>query len=136
MVRFFPTCPHYHLIPICIEIVKTTDTHSKYYKTFTLKIHINPLPDDKFSKLKDFADDNLKFEENCRELFKPVENTVGKGEIAPTVFSKGLFPRGIKRCHCVGMGLAKEATSFQKTCKYVCVCVRVRVCVCVCVCVF
>ena len=34
------------------------------------------------SKLKDFADDNLKFEENCRKLFKPVENTVGKGEIA------------------------------------------------------
>ena len=23
----------------------------------------------------------------------------------PTVFSKGLFPRGVKRCHCVGMGL-------------------------------
>ena len=22
----------------------------------------------------------------------------------PTVFSKGLFPSGIKRCHCVGMG--------------------------------
>ena len=22
----------------------------------------------------------------------------------PTVFSKGLFPRGFKRCHCVGMG--------------------------------
>ena len=22
----------------------------------------------------------------------------------PTVFSKGLFSRGIKRCHCVGMG--------------------------------
>ena len=22
----------------------------------------------------------------------------------PTVFSKGLIPRGIKRCHCVGMG--------------------------------
>ena len=22
----------------------------------------------------------------------------------PTVFSKGLFPRGVKRCHCVGMG--------------------------------
>ena len=21
-----------------------------------------------------------------------------------TVFSKGLFPRGVKRCHCVGMG--------------------------------
>ena len=22
----------------------------------------------------------------------------------PTVFSKSLFPRGVKRCHCVGMG--------------------------------
>ena len=35
-----------------------------------------------FSKLKDFADDNLKFEENGRKLFKLVENTVGIGEIA------------------------------------------------------
>ena len=34
------------------------------------------------SKLEDFADDNLKFEENGRKLFKPVENTVGIGEIA------------------------------------------------------
>ena len=34
------------------------------------------------SKLKDFAEDNLKFEENGRKLFKQVENTVGKGEIA------------------------------------------------------
>ena len=44
---------------------------------------------------------------NDRKLSKQVENTAGKGEIArpfPTVFSKGLFPRGIKRCHCVGMG--------------------------------
>ena len=23
----------------------------------------------------------------------------------PTVFSKGLFPSGVKRCYCVGMGL-------------------------------
>ena len=39
-------------------------------------------------------------------LSKQAENTVGKGEIAcfPTVFSKGLFPRGVKRCHRVGMG--------------------------------
>ena len=29
-----------------------------------------------------FADDNLKFEENGRKLLKPLENTVGKGEIA------------------------------------------------------
>ena len=32
--------------------------------------------------MKDFADDNFKFDENGRKLFKPVENTVGKGEIA------------------------------------------------------
>ena len=51
-------------------------------------------------KLKDFADDNLKFEENGRKLFKPVENTVGKGEIAcyeqfllfPQCFQKACFP--------------------------------------------
>ena len=34
------------------------------------------------SKLKDFADDNLKFEENGIKLFKLIENTLGKGEIA------------------------------------------------------
>ena len=33
-------------------------------------------------KLKEFADDNLKFDENSRKLSKRVENTVGKGEIA------------------------------------------------------
>ena len=34
------------------------------------------------SKLKEFADDNFKFDENGRKLSKRVENTVGKGEIA------------------------------------------------------
>ena len=34
------------------------------------------------SKLKEFADDNFKFDENGRKLSKQVENTVGKGEIA------------------------------------------------------
>ena len=56
------------------------------------------------TKLEDFADDNFKFNENGRKLSKPVENTVGKGEIACYVFSKGLFPRGVKRRHCMGMG--------------------------------
>ena len=56
------------------------------------------------SKLKDFADDYLKFEENGRKLFKPVENTVGKGEIArheqfllfPQCFQKACFLRASK----------------------------------------
>ena len=34
------------------------------------------------SKLKEFADDNFKFNENGRRLYKQKENFVGKGEIA------------------------------------------------------
>ena len=66
----------------------------------------NPLPDDKILSrpiLKQSADDNSKFGEDSRKFSKWVENTVDKGEI-PTVFSKGLFPKDVKRCHCVGMG--------------------------------
>ena len=39
------------------------------------------LPDDS-SKLKEFADDNFKLDENGKKVSKRVENTVGKGEIA------------------------------------------------------
>ena len=34
------------------------------------------------SKLKEFADDNFKFDENGRQFSERLENTVGKGEIA------------------------------------------------------
>ena len=34
------------------------------------------------SKLKEFADDNFKFDENSKKFSKRVENTAGKGEIA------------------------------------------------------
>ena len=34
------------------------------------------------SKLKEFADDNLKFNENGKKFLKWIENNVGKGEIA------------------------------------------------------
>ena len=34
------------------------------------------------SKLKEFSDNNFKFDENGRKLSKQVENSVGKGEIA------------------------------------------------------
>ena len=34
------------------------------------------------SKLKEFADDNFKLDDNGRKFSKQVENTVGKGEIA------------------------------------------------------
>ena len=74
------------------------------------------------SKLKRFADDNFKFDENGRKLSKRVENTVGQREIARyeqfllfPVFSKGMFPRGVKRCHCVEMGkpFTKQASVFR-----------------------
>ena len=50
--------------------------------------------------MKEFADDNFKFDENGRKLSKWAENTVGKGEIAryeqfllfPQYFQKACFP--------------------------------------------
>ena len=72
----------------------------------------NCLYQERVCRLKEFADNNFIFDKNGRKLSERLENTVGKGEIAcykaispfPTVFSKGLFPRGVKRFHCVGMG--------------------------------
>ena len=34
------------------------------------------------SKLKEFADDNFKFYENCKKFSRRVKNTLGKAEIA------------------------------------------------------
>ena len=56
------------------------------------------------TKLKEFADDNFKFDVNGRKLSKLVENTVGKGEIAhykhflffSQCFQKGCFSRASK----------------------------------------
>ena len=56
------------------------------------------------SKLKEFADDNVKFHENGKKLSKWVENTVGKGEIArdeqfllfSQCFQKAHFPGASK----------------------------------------
>ena len=54
--------------------------------------------------MKEFADDNFKFDENGRKLSKQVENTVGKGEIAhyeqfllfPRCLQKACFPEASK----------------------------------------
>ena len=54
--------------------------------------------------MKEFADDNFKFDENGKKLSKWVENTVGKGEIAryeqfllfPQCFQKACFPGASK----------------------------------------
>ena len=67
--------------------------------------------------MKEFADDNFKFDKNGRKLFKRVENTVRKGEIARDeqfllfpVFSKGLFPKGRQKVLLCGNGLTLYQT--------------------------
>ena len=75
---------------------------------------VAPLPEDKSktSKLKEFADNNFKFDENGRKLSKRIENIVGKGEIAryeqfllsPSVF-KRLVSQGRQKVSLCGNGL-------------------------------
>ena len=60
-------------------------TNSKFRPRLMSFVKFNPFQNDKFEsafKLKEFADNNFKFDENGRMFFKWVENTVGKGEIA------------------------------------------------------
>ena len=77
--------------------------HSTPFSKSMAHVYINPLPDNKFLdsfKLKEFADDNFRFDENGIKLSKWVENTVRKGEIArnvqfllfPQCFQKACFP--------------------------------------------
>ena len=65
------------------------------------------------TKLKEFADNTFRYDENASELPKWVENTVGKGGIArheqfllsPTVFSEDLYGRHVKtRASCLEKG--------------------------------
>ena len=59
------------------------------WKAYSLRLYnvfhpINRFPNKTLdsSKLKEFADNNFKFVENGRKLFKQVEHNEGKGEIA------------------------------------------------------
>ena len=62
-------------------------------------------------KLKEFADDDFRFDENGRKFSKPGENTAGKGEIARyeqfllfhSVFIR-LVPQTVKTMVCLGQG--------------------------------
>ena len=73
---------------------------------------LNSLPSDKFSdrsKLKAFADDNIKVTEKMKFVSEMVENLVGKGEnagqqhflLSPHFFSKGFIFKVVKSRHCV-----------------------------------
>ena len=62
--------------------------------------------------MKEFADDNFKFDENGRKFSKWVENTVGKGEIYryeqfllfPVFSKKDLYCRHVKTTACLEKG--------------------------------
>ena len=63
-------------------------------------------------KLKEFADDNFKFNGNGRQFFKQVENAEGKRRNCslraispfPSVFSKDMYCRHVKTRACLGKG--------------------------------
>ena len=68
--------------------------------TNNLKVNIKGRQILDSSKLREFADDNFKFEENGRKLSKRVENTVGKGEITSNFsFSHSVFKRLVSQGH-------------------------------------
>ena len=68
-----------------MAVKRILNINNSWPELFNFQNSFNPLPGDKmldWSKLKQFADDNFRFDENSRKLSKWVENTVGKGEIA------------------------------------------------------
>ena len=62
--------------------------------------------------MKEFADDNFKFDENGRKISELIENIAGKGEIArykqfllfPQCFQKACFPAASKKVSLCGNG--------------------------------
>ena len=68
-----------------IQHINFADIYYNLHQTILTFNDLNYFPRDKFldsSKMKEFADDNFKFDVNRRKLSKRVENTVGRGEIA------------------------------------------------------
>ena len=67
-----------------------------------MAVTFNPFPNDKvkdFSTLKEFTDENFKFDENGKKFSIPVENTVEKGEIARCSSSVSVFKRLALQTH-------------------------------------
>ena len=85
---------HFLLFPKCFQLPSSMGSLTVGFcgkklresrHTQSVRDEFNPLLDDKIldsSKLKEFADDDFKFDEIGRKFSKLVENTVEKGEIA------------------------------------------------------
>ena len=80
----FSLCPTMLLNPSKVDLNFGVAFILSFANALNFKV-INPFPKrqilDSFT-LKEFADDNFRFDENGRRFSKRVENTVGKGEIA------------------------------------------------------
>ena len=63
-------------------------TVSEVCSLFFILLTVFQMTNFRQSKLKEFADDNFKFYENVKKFSKWIENTVGKGEIAHSVFKR------------------------------------------------
>ena len=68
-------------ITACYRVSTWSELYKFHQRAITQLTHYQTTILDS-SKLKEFADDNFKFDENDRKLSKQVENTVGKGKIA------------------------------------------------------
>ena len=95
---FFPLYPQYFQM-ILFTVIKTLELWFMWQR-------FDPFPKRQLidsSKLKEFADDNFKFEEKWHKVSKRIENTVGKKRNCslhgispfPTLFSKDLFGKGL-----------------------------------------
>ena len=91
-------------------------------KTAQLPVRLNPFPNRKFftSKLRKFADDNFKFDENGRKFSKWVENCGKRRNCSlratspfPAVFSKSLYCRHVKTQGLFGKGLNQGHSGYE-----------------------
>ena len=91
---------------ICLVKIKSTRfmkwTHLTHYQTTNFRLF----------QTERVCRRQFQIWQKCKKVIQTVRKYCGKRRNCslpaispfPTVFSKGLFPRGIKRCHCVGMG--------------------------------
>ena len=96
--------------PVTITIINPCkEISSGEYHVNSRQFKFNPLPGDIFYTLPN----GKSLQTTISDLTKMAESYLnGKMKNCslqaispfPTLFSKGLFPRGVKRCHCVGMG--------------------------------
>ena len=97
-----------HMVPLIqpLESLIPPDVHCVWQYLFFV-LTLSQTTDFRLFQLKEFANNNFRFDENSGGFYKRVENTVGKGEIAryeqfllSPVFSKDMYCRHVKTRAC------------------------------------